>query len=133
MSVRVSQKVAKGLSEELRIITNEAAIDTLAVITKTGARVAFFSKSSADASELSAIAASVINSGGLATKRLEFGELSDIMIRGRGGFLILKSLNRFVLVGGTKNIKSFTKAATVLVSHASKLNEILSDIAEEDW
>ena len=44
MSVRVNQKVAKGLSTELRAITGEAQIDTLAVITVTGARVAFLAR-----------------------------------------------------------------------------------------
>lgn len=109
-------------------------IDTLAVITVTGARVAFFSKSNADASELSAIAASLVNSGGLATNRLGFGQLSDVMVRGKNGFVILKSLGpRFVLVGGTKNIAAFTKAATVLVQHSTVLENILAEIPEEDW
>ncbi|OLS21098.1 MAG: hypothetical protein HeimC2_34740 [Candidatus Heimdallarchaeota archaeon LC_2] len=133
MSVRVNQKVARGLSQELREITKESQVDTLAVITVTGARVAFFSKSNADASELSAIAASLINSGGLATNRLGFGQLSDVMVRGKNGFVILKSLGRFVLVGGTKNIQAFTKAASVLVQHAPKLESILADIPDEDW
>ena len=87
MSVRVNQKVARGLSQELQSITNEANIDTLAVITTTGARVAFFTKSSADASEMSAIAASLVNSGGLAAHRLELGNLSDVMVRGKNGFV----------------------------------------------
>ena len=95
--------------------------------------MAFFSKSNADASELSAIAASLINSGGLATNRLGFGQLSDVMVRGKNGFVILKSMGRFVLVGGTKNIAAFTKAAAVLVQHSTSLEEILADIPEEDW
>ncbi|MHA2091539.1 MAG: roadblock/LC7 domain-containing protein [Candidatus Kariarchaeaceae archaeon] len=131
MSVRVSQKVARGLSSELREITNEAKIDTLAIITVTGARVAFFSKSNADASELSAIAASLVNSGGLAATKLGFGELNDVMVRGLGGFIILKSLGRFVLVGGTKNISTFTKAASVLITHSQRLVKILTEIPDE--
>lgn len=131
MSVRVNQKVARGLSSELRLITNEAKIDTLAIITVTGARVAFFSKSNADASELSAIAASLVNSGGLAAKKLGFGELNDVMVRGLSGFIILRSLGRFVLVGGTKNISTFTKAASTLVAHSQKLQEILVEIPDE--
>ncbi|MHA2403238.1 MAG: roadblock/LC7 domain-containing protein, partial [Candidatus Kariarchaeaceae archaeon] len=125
------QKVARGLSSELREITNEAKIDTLAIITVTGARVAFFSKSNADASELSAIAASLVNSGGLAATKLGFGELNDVMVRGLGGFIILKSLGRFVLVGGTKNISTFTKAASVLITHSQRLVKILTEIPDE--
>ncbi|MHA2253973.1 MAG: roadblock/LC7 domain-containing protein [Candidatus Kariarchaeaceae archaeon] len=131
MSVRVNQKVARGLSTELRAITNEAKIDTLAIITVTGARVAFFSKSNADASELSAIAASLVNSGGLAATKLGFGVLNDVMVRGDSGFIILRSLGRFVLVGGTTNISTFTKAASTLVQHSSTLLDILKEIPDE--
>ena len=131
MSVRVNQKVARGLSTELRAITNEARIDTLAIITVTGARVAFFSKSNADASELSAIAASLVNSGGLAATKLGFGILNDVMVRGDSGFIILRSLGRFVLVGGTKNISTFTKAASILVQHSASLVDILKEIPDE--
>ncbi len=127
----MNQKVARGLSTELRAITSEAKIDTLALITVTGARVAFFSKSNADASELSAIAASLVNSGGLAASKLGFGDLNDVMVRGGSGFIILRSLGRFVLVGGTKNISAFTKAAGVLVSHSQKLMGILKEIPDE--
>ena len=132
MSVRVSETVARGLSQELQEITKEAEIETLAIITTTGARVAFFSKSRADASEMSAIAASLVNSGGLASGKLGFGTLTDVMVRGNNGFLILRSLGeRFVLVGGTKKIGTFTNAAATLVKHSPKLNQILDTIPDE--
>lgn len=132
MSVRVSQTIAQALSKELHAITNEASLDTLAVVTQTGARVAFFTKTSADASELSAIAAALVNAGALASRKLGFDELTDVMVRGKNGFLILRALfGRFVLVGGTSNISAFTKAATVLVNHSKSLSEILKDIPDE--
>jgi predicted regulator of Ras-like GTPase activity (Roadblock/LC7/MglB family) len=132
MSVRVTQDIAKTLSKELHTIVNEAEIDTLGIITVTGARVAFFTKTNADSSELSAISAAMVNSSNLAVMKLEFGELSDVMLRGTGGFLILRSLSdRFLLVGGTKKIETFTKAAKVLVSHGPLLAEILKDIPDE--
>jgi len=132
MSVRVSETVARGLSKELQDITKEADIETLAIITTTGARVAFFSKSRADASEMSAIAASLINSGGLASGKLGFGTLTDVMVRGDNGFLVLRMLSeRFVLVGGTKKIGTFTKAAAVLLKHAPTLTDILGTIPDQ--
>ncbi|MCY3414070.1 MAG: roadblock/LC7 domain-containing protein [Candidatus Heimdallarchaeota archaeon] len=134
MSVRVNQATAQGLSRELHAITNEASLDTLAIVTKTGARVAFFTKTSADASEMSAIAAALVNSGGLASTKLGFSDLTDVMVRGKNGFLILRALgDRFVLVGGTSNIGAFTKAASVLVSHSGKLDDILKHIPDEQY
>ena len=89
MSVRVSEATARALSKELQNITNEANLDTLAIITTTGARVAFFSKSRANASEMSAITASLVNSGGLASGKLGFGDLTDLMVRGHLALLTL--------------------------------------------
>ncbi len=132
MSVRVNQKIAQSLSRELHAITNEASLDTLAIITSTGARVAFFTKTSADASEMSAIAAALVNAGGLASNKLGFKNLTDVMVRGINGFLILRSLdNRFVLVGGTSKIDAFTTAAKVLVKHSKGLIEILKEVPDE--
>ena len=134
MSVRVSESVARKLSQELQDITIEASIDTLAIITTTGARVAFFSKSRADSSVTSAITAALVNSGALATDQLGFGTLTDVMVRGDGGFLILRALNeRFVLVGGTKQITAFTKAAAVLVKHTPTIIETLNEIPDEQY
>ena len=134
MSVRVSEAVARKLSQELQDITIEASIDTLAIITTTGARVAFFSKSRADSSVMSAITAALVNSGALATDQLSFGTLTDVMVRGDGGFLILRALSeRFVLVGGTKQITAFTKAAAVLVKHSPTLISTLSEIPDEQY
>ena len=132
MSVRVSEATARGLSKELQEITNEANLETLAIITTTGARVAFFSKSRANASEMSAITASLVNSGGLASDKLGFGTLTDLMVRGNNGFLILRMLGeRFVLIGGTKKIAEFTKSAALLVKATPTLNEILKDVPDE--
>lgn len=132
MSVRVNRSIAQSLSRELHQITNEASLETLAIITNTGARVAFFTKTSADASEMSAIAASLVNSGGLASKKLGFKNLTDVMVRGENGFLILRALSqRFVLVGGTSKIDAFTTAAKVLVLHSKVLTDILHDIPDE--
>ena len=122
-----------GQTVEISNTTTTPDINGQHVITVTGARVAFFSKSNADASELSAIAASLVNSGKLAVDRLEFNTLTDVMVRGLGGFVILRSLGRFVLVGGTKNIKAFTKAAGVLVTHSQKLIDILAEIPDEQY
>ncbi len=133
MSVRVNKLIAADLAKELRSITQEAKIDTLAVITKTGARVAFFTKSSADASEFSAISASLQNSGALAVQKLGLGDTTDIMVRGKNGFMILRNLDRFILVAGARNIETFTSSASILVKHAPKLNTILENIPDDQY
>ncbi len=133
MSVRVDRNTAAKLAKELREITQEAKVDTLAVITTTGARVAFFTKSTADPSEFSAISASLQNAANLAVSRVGFGETTDIMVRCKSGFLILRNLKRFILVAGARNIETFTSSASVLVQHSPKLNDILEAIPEDQY
>lgn len=133
MSVRVDKDVAAKLAQELRKITEEAKVDTLGIFTNTGARVAFFTKSTADASEFSAIAASLQNTGNLAINRLNFGETTDIMIRATTGFIILHKLTNYILTAGARNIDAFQKSAAVLINHSVKLNDILKDIPEGQY
>ncbi len=133
MSVRVDKNTAAKLAKELRAITQEAKVDTLAIITTTGARVAFFTKSTADPSEFSAISASLQNSANLAVNRVGFGDTTDIMVRCKSGFLILRNLGRFILVAGARNIESFTTSASVLVQHSPTIEEILSVIPEDQY
>ena len=48
------------------------------------------------------------------------------MVRGNNGFLILKSIGDFHIVGGTSDIEEFKTAIAVLSSHATKIADILS-------
>ncbi|MHA1912275.1 MAG: hypothetical protein ACTSYA_11315 [Candidatus Kariarchaeaceae archaeon] len=132
MSVKIDRLVATHLVQELRAITKEANLDTLAIITETGAKIAFFSTTEADPMEMSAIGASVTASGGLALSRISFGTLTDVMIRGSNGFLILRKMGQFTLVGGTNNKEEFMNATRVLLEHSVKLQEILKDVEYEE-
>jgi predicted regulator of Ras-like GTPase activity (Roadblock/LC7/MglB family) len=132
MSIKIDRLVAGQLVQELRAITQEANLDTLAIITETGSKIAFFSKTEADPMEMSAIGASVIGVGGLALTRIDFGTLTDVMIRGSNGFLILRKMGPFTLVGGTNNKEEFINATKVLLEHSVKLHEILKDVEYEE-
>lgn len=133
MSVRVKKETASNLAKQLHEITNEAKVDTLGIFTHTGARVAFFTKSTADANEFSAIAASLQNAGNLAVSKLSFGEPTDIMIRTTNGFVILRKLDLFILTAGARNIDAFSKAAQVLLKYSPMLKDTLKEIPEAQY
>jgi len=128
MSVRVKKEIAAELATLLSAITNEAKVDTIGIFTHTGARVAFFTKSPADPNEFSAIAASLQNAGNLAVNRLNFGEPTDIMVRSKNGFIILRKFDEFILMAGARNIDVFQKAASVLLAYSPKMKLLLSKI-----
>ena len=134
MSIRVSKHHAMALARVLKMITSESHIDTLAIISQTGARVAFFStQKDADPHEMCAIGAALSNSGALALQKVGFGNLSDIMIRGNNGFLILKSMDRFILVGGAREKQAFMEATQVLLKYSKQLSSILEEVPDEEY
>ncbi|MHA1401240.1 MAG: hypothetical protein ACTSQE_12900 [Candidatus Heimdallarchaeaceae archaeon] len=132
--MRLEKKIAYALAKELKEITQQAKLDALAVLTATGDRVAFFAgDKKANSTELSAIGAALVAAARLALERLNFAPINDVMVRGRNGLLILKSIGDFHLIGGTSDIEEFKTAIAVLSSHAPKIADILSyvEIDEE--
>ncbi|MHA1868165.1 MAG: hypothetical protein ACTSVB_04945 [Candidatus Heimdallarchaeaceae archaeon] len=132
--MKLERKVAYALAKELKEITQQAKLEALAVLTATGDRVAFYAgDKKANSTELSAIGAALVAAARLALERLNFSPINDVMVRGKNGLLIIKSIGDFHLIGGTSDIEEFKTAIAVLSSHAPKISDILSyvEIDEE--
>jgi len=132
--MKLERKVAYALAKELKEITQQAKLEALAVLTATGDRVAFYAgDKKANSTELSAIGAALVAAARLALERLNFSPINDVMVRGKNGLLIIKSIGDFHLIGGTSDIEEFKTAIAVLSSHAPKIADILSyvEIDEE--
>ena len=120
--MRLERKIAYALAKELKDITQEAKLEALAVLTATGDRIAFYAGDKrANSTELSAIGAALVAA-----------PINDVMVRGKNGFLILKSIGDFHLVGGTSDIEEFKNAIAVLSSHAPQIADILSYVQIDD-
>ncbi len=129
MSIKVPPDKAKELVTVLQQITSETQLGALAVVSDAGERVAFFSQDKAiDPVELSAVAAALVSTSKLAIDRLSFNPLQDIILRGSNGFLVLKDLGRFYLIGGSTDQQSMPITVRSLSQHAPKLAEIMSSI-----
>ncbi|MGC9780620.1 MAG: roadblock/LC7 domain-containing protein [Candidatus Heimdallarchaeota archaeon] len=129
MSIKVPPDKAKELVTVLQQITSETQLGALAVVSDAGERVAFFSQDkSIDPVELSAVAAALVSTSKLAIDRLSFNPLQDIILRGSNGFLVLKDLGRFYLIGGSTDQQSMPVTVRSLSQHAPKLAEIMSSI-----
>lgn len=125
--MRLERKIAIALAKELKRITQKAKLEALAVLTATGDRIAFYAGDKrANSTELSAIGAALVAAARLALERLNFSPINDVMVRGKNGFLILKSIGDFHLVGGTSDIEEFKSAISVLSQHAPKIADILT-------
>ena len=134
MSIRVSKDLAMKLARVLRDITRESKIETLALLSETGARIAFFSTvKSADPNEMSAIGAALMASTRLALEKIGFDPIQEIIARGERGFLFLRALDKFVLVGGASDKQTFKEVTIVLRKHEPELLAILKEVPEEEY
>ncbi|MBD3189204.1 MAG: hypothetical protein GF308_01095 [Candidatus Heimdallarchaeota archaeon] len=129
MSIKVPPDKAKLLVQELQEITSETRLGALAIVSEAGERVAFFAEDkNIDPVELSAVAAALVSTSKLAVTRLSFNPLQDIILRGVNGFMVMKDLGRFYLIGGSTDQKAMPTIVRSLSKHAPTLSEIMASI-----
>jgi len=129
MSIKVPPDKAKELVAVLQQITSETQLGALAVVSEAGERVAFFAQNkSIDPVELSAVAAALASTSKLAVDRLAFSPLQDIILRGVNGFMVLRDLGRFYLIGGSTDQKSMPIIVKSLSKHAPTLAQIMAAV-----
>ena len=133
MSIKVPPEKAKELVAVLQQITAETQIGALAIVSDAGERVAFFAQNKAiDPVELSAMAAALVTRSKLYLERLAFNPLQDIILRGQNGFMVMKDLGRFYLIGGSTDQQAMPTTVRSLSQHAPKLSEIMATIQTYD-
>ncbi len=129
MSIKIPPDKAKELVAVLQLITSETRVDALAVVSDAGERVAFFAQNKAiDPVELSAVAAALASTSKLAVDRLAFSPMQDIILRGSNGFMVLKDLGRFYLIGGSTDNQAMPAIVKSLSVHAPKISTIMADV-----
>ncbi|NHJ48465.1 MAG: hypothetical protein FK733_11835 [Asgard group archaeon] len=129
MSIKVPPEVAKELGAVLQQITVETKLGALAIVSEAGQRVAFFATNkSIDPIELSAVAAALASTSKLTVNQLSFSPLQDIILRGVNGFIVLKDLGRFYLIGGSTDQQSMPIIVKSLSKHAPKLSSIMATV-----
>lgn len=129
MAIKVPPEKAKELVAVLQQITAETQLGALAIVSEAGERVAFFAQNKdIDPIELSAMAAALVSTSKLSLDRLSFSPLQDIILRGQNGFMVMKDLGRFYLIGGSTDQQSMPATVRSLSQHAPKLAQIMATI-----
>lgn len=117
--------------EELKQIISKipeyAEFEALAVVTKEGARQAFWSKSEVDPDLLSAMAATILQTSNKAAKKMGFGSLFEVIVRGENGYMVLSDAGPFVLIGAGREVTSLGLSIRVLREFAKKISEKFSE------
>ena len=106
---------AQSLSEFLGSITEYSELDSLALITREGLRLAFSAVPgyNVDPDLFASLSAVVMQSGSDAIDTLGFKNMLEVILRGDNGFIILSSAGRFFLMGASRQMPELGKIVKI--------------------
>lgn len=111
----MNEEEAQRLAMYLREITLYTELETLAVVTRAGRRVAFSSTKGVDVDPdlLSAISAVLLQTGQEAVTKLGFEPLYELIVRGENGIIVVTDAGPLVLIGAGVKIESLGHVVSV--------------------
>ncbi len=117
----------KELVELLMGLTNYADLDAIAVVSKQGVKLAYFAteESDADPDLMAAVSAALLVQGEMAAEKLYLEELYEVVIRGKGGFVVLSHAGDFLIMGSAKDVTSMGLAVTQMRKYAKEIGKLL--------
>jgi len=118
----------KQLIELLMGLTNYTDLDAIAVVSKQGVKLAYFAteESDADPDLMAAVSAALLVQGEMAAQKLELDELYEVVIRGKGGFVVLSQAGDFLIMGSARDLTSMGLAITQMRKYAKEIGDLLS-------
>ncbi len=125
MSTELSPDQKKNLLKILRDISKECDLEAVAVVSEEGQQIAFFASKETDSIVMSALASALNATGEQAIKQVKFGKLDQVIIKGSEGFLLLQSVDRFILFAASKEIYSLALAMNVLGRYSKTIYQTL--------
>ncbi len=121
----ISQSSKQRLVGILKGVVSQCELDALAVVTREGQKIAFFSPMSMDTDLLSALSAAVLATGNMVTNRLEQGNLREVIVSGNEGFTLLTKTGSNILIGASNDLHSLALTMQVMRKAAEDVIEIL--------
>jgi predicted regulator of Ras-like GTPase activity (Roadblock/LC7/MglB family) len=128
MSSQIDPQKERELVELLMGLTNYADLDAIAVVSKQGVKLAYFAteESDADPDLMAAVSAALLMTGEMAADKLYLDELYEVIIRGKGGFVVLSQAGDFLLMGAAKDLTSMGLAVTQMRKYAREVGQLLA-------
>ncbi len=116
---------ASSLSRFLGSITEYSDLETLALITREGLRLAFSAVPgySIDPDLFSSLSAVVVQSGNDAVNALGYTNMLEVVLRGESGFIILSAAGRFFLMGASRQIADLGKVVKIFRYYSSEISK----------
>ncbi|MHA1145425.1 MAG: roadblock/LC7 domain-containing protein [Candidatus Helarchaeota archaeon] len=120
------KEIERKITVILQRVATEVDLHTLALITKEGRRIAYFSRMNIDPDLLSAMVAAILNMGEMCVNQMNQGELWEIVVRGSNGFTIVSCAGLgFLMIGAGTAATDLGLTVSVLRDYSKMIGEIL--------
>lgn len=120
------REIEKKISIILQRVAKEVNLHTLALVTKEGRRIAYYSTMHVDADLLSAMVASILAMGEQTIKQMQQGELGEIVVRGTEGYTIVSCAGEgFLMIGAGPSTSDLGLTVSILRDYAKMIGEVL--------
>lgn len=117
----------KYISRMLNELERKTSLEAIALVSKSGLRIACATSTVVDADLFSASAAALINIGEKTTRELGHGNLNDVILRGEDGFTIVTEVTpRTMLVASCKETHKLGYYMALLKNYTKRIAQILS-------
>lgn len=118
---------ARKLVKLLQKIEDTTKLEGVAVITRDGVRVACSESANVDADVISTASAAIINTSEATAKQLGHGNLSEIIIKGDYGYLLMTRVDdEHMLVASSKDIVRLGLNLGIMKRYSSTVAELIA-------
>jgi predicted regulator of Ras-like GTPase activity (Roadblock/LC7/MglB family) len=121
-----ADEIQARITDILQRIALEVNLYTLALITREGRRIAYYSTTEVDPDLMSAVTAAILNAAEMAIAQMGQGELWEIVVRGSQGFSIVSCAGTsFLMVGAGTHAANLGRVVSVLRDYSKMIAQIL--------
>lgn len=119
-------EIEEKITSILQRVAGEVNLYTLALITREGRRIAYYSTTDVDADLMSAVVAAILNAAEMAITQMRQGELWEIVVRGSEGFSIVSCAGTsFLMVGAGTHSADLGRVVAVMRDYSKMIAQIL--------
>ena len=121
-----THEIEARITDILQRVAMEVNLYTLALITREGRRIAYYSTADVDPDMMSAVSAAILNAAEMAVMQMRQGELWEIVVRGSQGFTITSCAGTsFLMVGAGTHAADLGRVVSVLRDYSKMIAQIL--------
>lgn len=128
MAIELSAELRAKLVKILENVARDINLHSLAIISKDGRNIAFWSaQTKVDPDLMSAISAAMLSMGEQTVNKLEEGQLWEVIVRGSKGFTVMtKAGEALLLIGAGTQLPNLGLVIRLLREAGRTISDIIS-------